>query len=169
MFDIYLSSGCRELPVLDDLVPQIPMLADPEFQQKLLTGSPHRPGFLGLDLPEELAQALFQRLLPTRAGGSWLLSAYRQPYVSKEQAAMLVEPAIAELAKNHFQRHPDDTLGPVGFVGERPEVWVFGARSEQLAAMGMIPGGSRVSVDKVDGHIWTREDFGRREQRLEGK
>ena len=169
MYDIYLSMGCRELPVLDDLVTQIPMLADPALQQKILTGSPHHPGFLGLDLPEELAQALFRRLKSKRAGGLWLLSAYRQPRVSQEQAARLAEPAIAELAKNHFQRHPDDTLGPVGFVGERPEVWVFGARSEQLGAMGMIPGGLWVSVDKLDGHIWTREDFGRREQRLEGK
>lgn len=140
MYDIYLSAGCLELPVLDDLVPQIPMLTDPAFQQKLLTGSPHRPGFLGLDLPEELAQVLFQRLLPTRAVGSWLLSAYRQPRVSKEQAARLAEPAIAELARKHFERHPDDTLGPVVFVGEKPEFWAFGARSEQLGAMGMIPG-----------------------------
>lgn len=166
MYDIYLSMGCRELPILDDLIPQIPMLAEPALQQKILTGSPHRPGFLGLDLPEEPAQALFQRLLPTRAGGSWLLSAYRQPYVSKEQAAMLIEPAIAELAKNHFERHPDDTLGPVVFVGEKPEFWVFGARSEQLGAMGMIPGDLRVSVDKLDRHIWTREDFDRRGERM---
>lgn len=167
MYDIYLSAGCRELPILDDLVPQIPMLADPTFQQKLLTGSPHRPGFLGLDLPEELAQVLFQRLLPTRAGGSWLLSAYRQPRVSKEQAAQLAEPAIAELMRKHFERYPDDTLSAVYFVGEKPEYWVFGYTSEQLVAKNIIPGGPRVSVDKLDGHIWTREDFGRREQRLE--
>lgn len=121
MYDIYLSMGCRELPILDDLVTQIPMLADPALQQKILTGSPHHPGFLGLDLPEELAQALFRRLKSKRAGGSWLPSAYRQPRVSKEQAAMLAEPAIAELAKKHFQRHPDDALGPVVFVGEKPE------------------------------------------------
>lgn len=166
MYDIYLSTGCRELPVLDDLVTRIPMLADPALQQKILTGSPHHPGFLGLDLPEELAQTLFRRLQTTRAVGLWLLSAYRQPRVSKEQAVKLAEPAIAELAKKHFERHPDDTLGPVGFVGEKSEFWVFGARSEQLIAMDMIPGSLRVSVDKLDGHIWTREDFDRRRQRM---
>jgi len=169
MYDIYLSMGCRELPVLEDLVTQIPMLADPALQQKILTGSPHHPGFLGLDLPEELAQALFRRLKSKRAAGLWLLSAYRLPRVSKEQAAMLAEPAIAELKRKHFERYPDDTLSAVYFVGERPEVWVFGYTSEQLVAKNIIPGGPRVGVDKVDGHIWTREDFGRREQRLEGK
>ena len=134
-----------------------------------MTASPHHPGFLGLDLPEPLAKALYRRLQSTRAVGVWLLSGYRQPRVQKEQAAVLAEQAIAELARKHFERYPDDTLSAVYFVGERPEVWVFGYTSEQLVAKNIIPGGPRVGVDKLDGHIWTREDFDRREQRLERK
>lgn len=165
MYDIYLSGGCRTLPDLEDLVGEIPVLLDPIFQQKLLTPSPRRPGFLGLDLPEPLAKALFQRLKSTRAVGLWLLSAYRQPRISKDQAASLAEQAIPELSAKHYQRYPGDTLGPVHFAGEQPERWVFKATSERLSKI--EGGGLWVSVDKLDGHIWTREDFERLEKTLE--
>jgi len=166
MYDIYLSMGCRGLPSFEDLAEKIPIVQTLEFQQKILTPSPHHPGFLGLDLSEPVVKLLFQRLQSTRAVGYWLLSDYRQPRITREQARLLAEPAIAERAVNHFQRHPDDTLGPIEFVGVQPEFWVFGARSEYLIRENCVPGDLRVSVDTLDGHIWTREDFDRRAKRL---
>ena len=166
MYDIYLSMGCRGLPFFEDLAEKIPAVQDLQFQQKILTPSPRRPGFLGLDLSEELAERLYRRLQTTRAVGYWLLSDYRQPRITQEQAQLLAEPAIAELAVRHYQRHPNDTLGPIGFVGERPEFWVFAAKSEYLMKENYIPGNLGVSVDKLDGHIWTQEDFDRRGKKL---
>jgi hypothetical protein len=165
MYDIHLSMGCRSLPDMKDLVGEIPVLNNSAFQQKLLIPSPSRPGFLGLDLPEPLAKALFQRLKSTRAAGYWLLSAYREPRISKDLAALFAEQALSELSIEHYQQHPDDTLGPLFFVGEKPEFWVFKAPSEKFRDR--EGSGIWISIDKIDGHIWTREDFAVREKRME--
>jgi hypothetical protein len=165
MYDIHLSMGCRTLPDLKDLVGEIPVLTNPTFQQKLLMPSPPRPGFLGLDLPEPLVKTLFQRLKSTRAVGYWVPSAYRQPHISKDHAAFFAEQALPELSTKHYQRHPDDTLGPLFFVGEKPEFWVFKARSEKFRER--EGGGMWIDIDKIDGHIWTPEDFAMREKRME--
>ncbi len=85
----------------------------------------------------------------------------------QEQAKLLAEPAMAKRAVRHYQRHPNDTLGPIEFVGGKPEFRVFAAKSEYLMKENYIPGGLLVSVDKLDSHIWTQEDFDRREKRLE--
>ena len=121
LYDIHLSMGCRTLPDMKDLVGEIPSLNDPAFQQKLLIPSPANPGFLGLDLPEPLAKKLFHHLKSTRAVGYWLPSIYRQLHISKDQAAIFAEQALPELSTKHYQQHPDDTLGPLFFVGEKPE------------------------------------------------
>ena len=39
-YDIYLSMGCRDLPDLEDLFQDVPLLADPAFQKKFLIPFP---------------------------------------------------------------------------------------------------------------------------------
>ena len=165
MFDIYLSIGCRALPDMEDLAQDVPILRDTAFQQKLLTPSPKRPGFLGLDVSELLAKTLLRRLQSVRAVGFWLSSAYRQPRISREQAEVFAAQVLPEISARHFQHYPGDTLSPLFFAGEKPEYWVFKAELEQFRTR--EGGGMWISIDKLDGHIWTRKDFDKRETRLE--
>lgn len=52
-------------------------------------------------------------------------------------------------------------LGKVSFFREDPCCWTFGASSAQLIGEERIPGMIFASVDKLDGHIWTREELER--------
>lgn len=133
MFDIYLSIGCRALPDMEDLAQDVPILRDTAFQQKLLTPSPKRPGFLGLDVSELLAKTLLRRLQSVRAVGFWLSSAYRQPRISREQAEVFAAQVLPEISARHFQHYPGDTLSPLFFAGEKPEYWVFKAELSNFA------------------------------------
>jgi hypothetical protein len=157
MYDIYLFIGCRTLPALDDLVQRAPALADPAVQKRVLQRSPG-PGFLKLDLAEDVATALFQRLRSGKANGYVVSSAYRQPGVTVEQAIPIAQRAIAEL---HAARIPEHTLGPVRFVREEPVCWTFGAASEEWVKEGRIPGMLFASVDKLDSHVWPPEELER--------
>lgn len=162
MYDIYLSIGCRSLPNLEDLVQEVPVLTGAAFQEKLLTPSPHRPGFLGLNLPETVARKLLVRLRYARALGEIVPSAYYHPKISKEQALALAEPAIAELQR---RRYPDRRLGLLYFAGERAMYFTFDALLEpplQIEGKGLY-----TSIDKLDGHIWTPAEFAKREEGLE--
>jgi len=47
----------------------------------------------------------------------------------------------------------------VGFLRESDLVWTFAAGSEELIEQGYVPGAVIVSVDKRDGHIWSREEM----------
>jgi hypothetical protein len=155
MYDVYLFIGCRTQPVLDDLVQQVPMLADPVLQKRILQRSPG-PGFLNLDLASGVATTLMQRLKSREANGYVVLSAYRQPRINAEQAASIAKRVIAEL---HTARVPDHTLGPVNLVREEPVCWTFGATSKEWVKEGRIPGMLFASVDKLDGHVWQPEEF----------
>ena len=165
MYDLYLSLGCRTLPDLEALTQKVPMLADPALHTRILKRSPG-PGFLGLDLPDTIAVSLLQRLKSAKASGCRLPSAYRLPLISIEQAAPMAEQAMGELKA---ARLPYDTLGPVRFLREQPTCWTFGAVSEQLVKEGRIPGVLHACVDKLDGHLWTREEFDRLWGEQEGK
>lgn len=162
MYDIYLTRGCGKFPHTEDLVEEVPELASSALQGKLLALSPPRPGFLGLDLLEQMAIKLLLRLMIDGAVGQIVPAAYREPRISQEQARVLAEPAITEL---HAIRYPEHELGEIYYRGDWPEAWVFGAFLEPT--LEREGAGPYVGVDKVDGHIWTAEDFARREKRSE--
>ena|SRR5579859_6331313 len=157
MYDIYLFIGCRTLPELDDLIQKAPALADPTVQKRILQRSPG-PGFLKLDLASDVATTLLKLLKSRKANGYVVLSDYRQPRITSEQAASIAARAIAEL---HATRIPDHTLGPVHLVREEPVCWTFGAVSEEWVKEGRIPGMLFASVDKLDSHVWQPEEFER--------
>jgi hypothetical protein len=157
MYDLYLFVGSRTLPELDDLVQQVPVLADPDLQKRMVQRSPG-PHFLRLNLPVEVAATLMQRLESRKASGYMLPSAYRHPTVSIEQAFPTAARVIAEL---HATKIPDHTLGPVRLVREQPVCWTFGAASEEWIKEDRIPGLLFASIDKLDGHVWQEEEFAR--------
>lgn len=153
VYDLYLLAGCRIRPDFADLVARIPILVDPLFQARILHHSPE-PGFLGLDLPEEIALRLLQRLKSGDARGYRLPAAYRQPLVTLEQASNIAQAAFAEQQKTTRSR----TLGPVRFLWARAMLWVFGAVWDppvDTEGGGMI----YARVDKLDGHLWTPEEL----------
>ena len=155
LYDIYLITGCRALPDIKDLIQQVPALADSSLQERLLQKRPG-PGFLGLDLPHELAQTLMQRLTSQRASGYALPTTYRQsPKISIEQATPIAQHYLAEVAA---KRHPGSPFGPARFLRSDPVCcWTFAAGSEALAEQGHM--GLYVSIDKLDGHVWRAEEF----------
>lgn len=155
MYDIYLITGCRALPELEDLAEQVPAVADPSLQERLLQRRPGA-GFLGLDLPLDLARTLMRRLISQRASGYPLSVAYRQPpNVSREQALPIARRYLAEVAA---KRHPGVAFGPASFLRSDPVCcWTFAAGSQALAEQGHM--GLYASVDKLDGHVWRAEEF----------
>src|SRR5450631_3512851 len=154
MYDVYLFIGSRTLPELDELIQKAPALADPAIQKKILQRSPG-PGFLKLDLAHDVATTLLQLLKSRKANGYVVLSTYRRPEITCEQAETIAKRVIAEL---HTTRIPNHTLGPVHLVREEPVAWTFGAASEEWVKEGRIPGILFASVDKLDGHVWQPEE-----------
>lgn len=153
-YDLYLTHGADKLPALDDLLSTAPVLRESELQQKMVQ---QNVSLLPVALPKEQALELLYRLEKEGAWGCLLSVAYRHPQIAREQAALL---AKSEITKRLGQR-PGDTLGPMGFFREDPCCWTFSASSAQLISEERSPGLIFASVDKLDGHIWTREELER--------
>jgi hypothetical protein len=51
------------------------------------------------------------------------------------------------------------SFGEAGFLREDERVWTFAAGSEELIEQGYVSGAVIISVDKKDGHVWTREEM----------
>lgn len=160
-YDVVLVNGCTSTPRLDDLVERVPALADPDVQTRMLGWRQHWPDFLGLDLPQSLALVVYARLKRAGAHGGVDLAAYRTPRVTVEQARTIAEPVMAE----QQAQYPDMTFSPLQFSLPHGGVacWAFLAACKEWQEKGLIPGALFVSVDKLDGHVWTREEFARRE------
>ncbi|MDQ2717143.1 MAG: hypothetical protein M3Z08_19750 [Chloroflexota bacterium] len=143
------------MPDITDLVQQVPALADSSLPERLLQKRPG-PGFLGLDLPHDLARMLLQRLTSQRASGYAIPVTYRQPArISIEQATPIAQHYLAEVAA---RRYPGNSFGSAHFLRSDPVCcWTFVATSEELAEKGHM--GLYASVDKLDGHVWSAEEF----------
>jgi hypothetical protein len=72
-----------------------------------------------------------------------------------------LEIARCEIARiiSESDRLSQYSFGEAGFLRENEMVWTFAAGSEELIEQGYVPGAVIVSVDKKDGHIWTREEM----------
>lgn len=152
-YDIYLVRGAAKLPALDDLAEAAPVLQLPVLRQLLTQRNAH---LLKVGLSRTNGLELLRRLEREGAWGSLLSSAYRHPRITMAQGLPLAERALAE---QQVPQRPDDTLGALHFSREEPCCWTYGASSEQLASEERIPGMIFVSVDKLDGHIWSPAEF----------
>ena len=153
--DLYLTRGCAAPPAVGDLVGQVPALAEAAMQARL-TQRPQAPGFLGLDLPTALAQALLTRALAAGAMGQIVPAAYRQPRITQQAALVIAERDAPTRATTAF---PGYSFNPVRYWREGPRWWIFGMISDALVDQGHVPGGVIVYVDKVDGHIWQPDEL----------
>lgn len=181
MYDIYLGFTLRKLPEVSDLIQEVPLLADPAFQNKVLKRS-RSPGALGLELPKDLARRLLERFKTMRPEGYYFPSAYHQPRITLEQATLI---AAQEIEKQRLQRDPTDlfhkrrslewypgvemeekhfkveltatVLDALSCTLDYPCYWGFLATSAHMREKGLIPGAWGATVDKLDGHIWSDE------------
>ncbi|MGH8865559.1 MAG: hypothetical protein ACREEM_39725 [Blastocatellia bacterium] len=78
--------------------------------------------------------------------------------ITFEQASLIAEREVERIlnTSDHLQQYKFD---PVMFSRETEHVWTFAAGSEELIELGYVPGAIHVSIDKVDGHIWSREEM----------
>ena len=132
---------------------ETPILAEAAFSEGLLQrllGA----GFLGLSLSGDTADQILAEL--TLAGGRGIVvpAAYRQPKVTSSMAMPIASLVIAEI-----QKRVEHTFYPVEFLTEGPLWWKFGAASPELLERGIVPGAAYVCVDKLDGHVWSRQEM----------
>jgi hypothetical protein len=78
--------------------------------------------------------------------------------IARREIARLIKES-AELSQYSF--------GEVGYLRENDRVWTFAAGSAELIEQGYIPGAVIVSIDKKDGHIWSREEMEQYAQQCE--
>ncbi|GHO48679.1 hypothetical protein [Ktedonospora formicarum] len=147
MYDLYLLLECQTVPDVQDLVQQVPALSDPSLQLKMFQRA-SRPGFLGLDLSEEMAKTLLQRLTYAGALAQRHPSAYRHPLLTLEQATIIAEQVIGELQK---KENFHQSIGPVRLAADQAVCWSFKAFSKQRTIF--------VNIDKLDGHLWQDEEL----------
>ena len=148
MYDVYLLSSCSKPIDIAHLPIDIRPLAKRGLEKS-------KPDFLGLNLSRNLAADFVKQLHLAGGNGLVVLSAYRQPKVTIEIAYTIAEKAIYQKQEKHF---PNFKFESVKFLSEAAMWWEFGADSAELIEQGYIPGGIRVRVDKLDGHIWTLQE-----------
>jgi hypothetical protein len=157
LYDLWLSTGTRGHPQVTDFAVAFPQLTNSDLLRRM---QEHFPGFIGLDLPEDIAHNLLARLQADRARGMVVASAYREPIITREAAYLIAEQVIRQ---QHEQRYPHYTLSPIRYAESHAHAmwWTFTAPVDELVAQGMIPGALFASIDKLDGHVWQPEDFER--------
>lgn len=74
--------------------------------------------------------------------------------LDKKKAFEIAEQRIKELQ----QRSNYDDFTPVVFQEETDAFWTYVSGSDAMFNDGIVPGAFFVSVDKADGHIWTRQE-----------
>lgn len=74
--------------------------------------------------------------------------------LDKKKAFEIAEKKIKELQ----QKSSYNDFSPVVFQEETEAFWTFVSGSEAMFNDGSVPGAFFVSVDKTDGHIWTRQE-----------
>lgn len=78
----------------------------------------------------------------------------------------VTKPEALEIARREIERLigqsaelSQHSFGDVGFLRENELMWTFASGSEELIEQGFVPGAVIVSVDKTDGHIWSRDEM----------
>jgi len=74
--------------------------------------------------------------------------------LSKNEAFKIAEEAICEMQKK--TKYND--FSPIELNGENDSFWTYVSGSQAMINDGCAPGAFFVSVDKTDGHIWTRAE-----------
>ena len=150
-YDVHLWNGCQPSPG-ERLGLVRHEVDESQVQARLVQPT---PGFLGLDLTLNEAEALLRKLKACGAHGFVVPSAYRQPPIALNRAYRLAK-NVVERKRRH--RSPPYQVGPLTFRGDRSFYWEFFAPVPELLERGVAPGGIFAFIDKCDGHDWTLEE-----------
>ncbi|GCE23182.1 hypothetical protein [Dictyobacter kobayashii] len=159
-YDLAISGFCHTQPHLQDLLQSIPQLTDEWLQAHIMKNERMAESyeqwivfpFLKLDLPYELAKTLALRLQEAGAWANYIPSIYREPQIPLSEALLMAEPIIME---QHKRVIPNEPLGPVKLVEWLwTPYWLLGTFSRALYEQNYL----YAYIDKVDGHIWTRDE-----------
>jgi len=74
--------------------------------------------------------------------------------LSKNEAFKIAEKAIFQMQKK--TKYND--FSPIELNSENDSFWTYISGSQAMINDGYVPGAFFVSVDKTDGHIWTRNE-----------
>jgi len=74
--------------------------------------------------------------------------------LSKNEAFKIAEKAIFQMQKK--TKYND--FSPIELNSENDSFWTYLSGSQAMINDGCVPGAFFVSVDKTDGHIWTRDE-----------
>ncbi len=74
--------------------------------------------------------------------------------LSKSEALKIAKKAISERQK----KSDYNDFSPIELFEENDSFWTFVSGSQAMINDGYVPGAFFVSVDKTDGHIWTRRE-----------
>ncbi|KJH69774.1 SitI3 family protein [Aliterella atlantica] len=154
LYDLHLSSSkFHTIPDFTGLTEKVPANIQATWynltqtiEQKLI------PGFMGLNLPADLAAELLERIEIAGGRGLVIPNTYRQPKVTKEMAYPIAE---QEIVSKQALLFPNYNFEPTKLFREDIMWWDFRALSPELSEVSHIPGGVIARVDKLDGHIWT--------------
>jgi hypothetical protein len=149
MYDIYLFTGMRPLPVLANPAAIFPMFAQADMERFQERVRQKEPGFLLLDLDVRDIVKVFQWVRRGKAQGYILPAAYRHPRILQEEARSFAEAELAKLQMTQDSAQPTVSLQ---FTREEPVCWTFKDLNNRKV---------RLHVDKLDGHLWPRSDLRR--------
>src|SRR5262249_52570857 len=112
-----------------------------------------RRGWLPLDGDLEAARRILRRILDQRGNAYIVPKEYRFPQVSQEEAhqrALQVHNQLVATGKR---------LAPFSLSNDDIMWWTFIADDLDAIEHDVFPGQVRISVDKLDGHIRTEEEY----------
>lgn len=151
MYDIYLARGCQTLPPMNDLVDVIPKLQDAQLRSQLLR---EEPGFLDLEVAKKLMR--YFKYSEARAIGSIIPVKYKthRSRLGIEAAYKIAEKAMRDLQIN---KYPGLTFGPIkpAMAYSSFMYYTFLSRVKEWIEKGIVPDAIFVSIDVLDGHVWT--------------
>jgi hypothetical protein len=106
---------------------------------------------LGADLTK--AQAALRQVREAGGNGLVVPSRYRGAGLSKDDAR-----AVADEAFRLLRQSASDAYSDLGEGGDEGGCWCFSAENYTQQELGLIPGIQSFRIDKLDGHIWSREE-----------
>lgn len=159
MYDLHLSKGCEAPPNIIDLLGISSDLMTFQLYLRLLENN---TGFLGLGFQLDTAKKMLRYLKysKTRCNGLIVPIRYRDNPLkyNVETAFPLASRVLEELKSTrysnlHFRpmayRHPHSTVMYI----------TFSAATDEWREAAIIPGAIFISVDRLDGHIWSDEEI----------
>jgi hypothetical protein len=156
MFDIYVFNKLENNTYLNKVRSFFPDILDTSICENLTKF--YHPRFLEIDISQPLAMKIFSALKEIGLRGRVVKSAYRNPLMTIDEALVIADKECQKIIAERNQTKTPVKFNPTQFTREDAMWWTFAAVSEELVEQGFAPGAVQVSLDKLDGHIWSADE-----------